>query len=400
MKVEGMGENVLYREWICICLILLGGSVFEAQEPKRNSLESRRILREEIAYRTGVERSLSKEMSAEIQALPVFGEIQWTVKSLPFIDQGPHGGISGMGMAEVGGKVYMAGGFTPSGDDTGEAWNRSSRLAYSYDPQKNEWVRLPDLPARREYTRGVGLEDSFLIVGGFSQGSPGRAAAEVFQLSWAENAPQWSTLPPMKVPRSHTAANRVGDLLIVMGGNEYELSEKGYSVRTIRGITEIFDLKDQNANWEFGTPIPGLPRGWSASAVVEGRVYLMGGVTWTEAGRKRLAECLRYDPLSDSWTRLADFPIPISGWAAGTWEKRYLIVIGGAGTRWNDLVFVYDTQRDCWMRCEGSLLTGAHFNDPGVCVIGDTVYVVGAEGGGGSHYNDFLVGKILPASQP
>jgi hypothetical protein len=34
------------------------------------------------------------------------------------------------------------------------------------------------------------------------------------------------------------------------------------------------------------------------------------------------------------------------------------------------------------------------FNDPGVVVIGDTIYVLGAEGPSGSHWNYFLVGRI------
>ena len=36
------------------------------------------------------------------------------------------------------------------------------------------------------------------------------------------------------------------------------------------------------------------------------------------------------------------------------------------------------------------------FNDPGVASIGDTIYVLGAEGPDGSHYNYFLMGRITP----
>ena len=64
---------------------------------------------------------------------------------------------------------------------------------------------------------------------------------------------------------------------------------------------------------------------------------------------------------------------------------------------WSDLTLAYDTQEDQWLQVEGVLPPGAVFNDPGVVIIGDTIYVLGAEGPDGSHYNYFLIGKIHPA---
>jgi len=61
---------------------------------------------------------------------------------------------------------------------------------------------------------------------------------------------------------------------------------------------------------------------------------------------------------------------------------------------WNDLPFVYDTHEDRWMKIENPLPPGAVFNDPGVCIIGETIYVAGAEGPRGSHFDHFLVGRI------
>jgi hypothetical protein len=71
-------------------------------------------------------------------------------------------------------------------------------------------------------------------------------------------------------------------------------------------------------------------------------------------------------------------------------RDRYLIVIGGAERHWNDVPFVYDTQSNRWLRIESPLPPGGLFNDPGVCIIGHTIYVIGGEGPGGSHFNHFL----------
>jgi hypothetical protein len=80
-----------------------------------------------------------------------------------------------------------------------------------------------------------------------------------------------------------------------------------------------------------------------------------------------------------------------------------LIAIGGViGSQtdlglplWNDLPLAYDTREDRWLKIEGPLLRGALFNDPGVCILDDTIYVAGAEGPSGTHFNYWLVGKIV-----
>lgn len=361
-------------------------------------LLARRQAKEQAVQRAGIDRALSKEMPPELKALPVFGRIEWTVKDLPFIEKGPHGGISGAGMAVVQGQIYLVGGFIPAGDGTQDLGHRSSRWAHRYDPKTDQWTQLPHLPARREYTRAVGTESAFFILGGSVQGKPGQPGADVFRLDAAGSAPAWQTLPPMSVARSHLSVGVVGHQLIAAGGNRYDFADKGYSPRTIQGITERLDLTSIDSSWQKCASIPGHPRGWSATAVLNDQFYMLGGVTWTDKGRLRMAETLRYDLAKDHWQRLADFPVPISGWEAEVYADRYLIVIGGAERHWNDVPFVYDTQSNRWLRIESPLPPGGLFNDPGVCIIGHTIYVIGGEGPGGSHFNHFLIGQIKPAS--
>lgn len=85
--------------------------------------------------------------------------------------------------------------------------------------------------------------------------------------------------------------------------------------------------------------------------------------------------------------------------------NRYVILVGGveaekisaekmAQHTWNDIVFAYDTEQDRWLRLEGLTPPGGVYNDPGVVVVGNTIYVVGGEGPRGSHFDHFLTGKI------
>ena len=95
----------------------------------------------------------------------------------------------------------------------------------------------------------------------------------------------------------------------------------------------------------------------------------------------------------------------MSGWQAGAFAGRYAVLIGGVAAAlpgpgsadlWNDVAFVYDAERDRWSRLDQPLPPGGVFNDPGVAVVGSTVYVAGAEGPRGSHFRHLLAGRIQP----
>ncbi len=376
-------------------LLVMTGISIAADDPR---IAARRLAREAAVQSAGIDRAMSKEMPESVKALPVFGEIEWTVKELPFIAKGPHAGISGAGMVVVDGLIYLAGGFIPAGDGTQDLGYRTSRWAHRYDPKTDEWTPLPDMPARREYTRAIAGDKEVYVLGGFAQGKPGQPSADVFRLDVSQTPLQWQTISPLTVPRTHTAVGKVGHQLIVAGGNKYDITQKGYSPQTIQSVTDVLDLTKPELGWKQRAPIPGSPRGWCASAVVNDKFYMLGGVTWTAKARERLQQALRYDPARDEWQRLADPPLPISGWECEAFQNRYLIIIGGAARHWSDMAFVYDTQTDHWSRMANALPPGGLFNDPGVCIIGDTIYVAGGEGAGGSHFNHFLIGKIKPRS--
>ncbi len=380
-----------------LCGLFAAADGRAAEDPR---IAARKQAKEATVQRAGVQRALSKEMPQAVRDLPVCGTIQWTVKEMPFVEKGPHGGISGMGMVAIAGKVYVMGGFIPAGDETDDPSRRTSRWAHRYDPESNAWTGLPDMPARREYTRAIATDKDVFVLGGAVQMRPTVPSAEVFRLDVSQKMLKWRAFSSLTVPRTHMAVGKVGRYLVVAGGNKYDLAEKGYSEATIQNVTEVFDLTRPDRGWMQRTPIPGRARGWTASSVLNGKLYLLGGVTFagdgkeTPRSRTRLQESLSFDPVHDKWAHLADAPIPISGWQSAPYRDRYLIVVGGASTLWNDVPFLYDVVADRWMRIASPLPPGGLFNDPGVAIIEDTIYVAGAEGPGGSHFNHFLVGKI------
>ena len=94
-----------------------------------------------------------------------------------------------------------------------------------------------------------------------------------------------ASLPPPLVPRTHLAVGKVGHYLVAAGGNRYDIAEKGYSASTIPTCTEVFDLAEPETGLELQrSPLPGSPRGWTASTGLEGKLYVFGGVTFAGRG--------------------------------------------------------------------------------------------------------------------
>ena len=349
---------------------------------------------------------LSQKTPTALRELPSFGKIEWTLNKIPFVAKGPNGGISGMGMVVHDGLIYLMGGFIPAGDETDDlASRRTSRWTHRYDPKSKKWTRLPDMPGRREYTRAIATNNAIYVVGGSMQrkGSPeGELVADdCFKLDFSKDPPAWQKHSKFSVPRTHMAVGYIEEYLMVIGGCKWD-NISGYHSSTMKGITEVFDLTKPELGWQMRSAIPGTPRGWTASAPCKNRLYMFGGLTFSAKKQQvKVRESLCYDPALDRWAHLAPPPEAISGWEAATYADRYIIVVGGCAEAapFSDLAFAYDTETDRWMKINGVMpgsdSGGNAFNDPGVCIIDDTIYVAGAEGYA-SHWEYFLIGKIKP----
>ena len=99
---------------------------------------------------------------------------------------------------------------------------------------------------------------------------------------------------------------------------------------------------------QAGVPDRGAMEGTVAE--LDGRMYVIGGFrndgTWTS-----LSRTLRYDPATDAWQRLADFPVTISHAAAATHGGRIYVFGGHSETHdptAHDAVRVYDPAADRW----------------------------------------------------
>jgi DNA-binding CsgD family transcriptional regulator len=242
---------------------------------------------------------------------------------------------------------------------------------------------------------------------------------------------RWRALAQMPTPRARLAVTVHGEKIFAIGGE---------SLAGITGMVEVY--APESDNWSRGADLP-TPVANAGAAVLKNRIYLPGGSTadgqisellqiydpdagetgsWTLAamlpkglsayaiathdgmlylfggwdGNAYVAETLKYDPQTDTWSSLAPMETPRAFAGAGTVGDRIYVVGGFDEQNELDTCEVYAPALDSWTECP-------QMNAPrggiGVAVIADTLYVVG---GGWQSYlveNEYLSVPVDPTQE-
>lgn len=149
-----------------------------------------------------------------------------------------------------------------------------------------------------------------------------------------------------------------------------EISNNAVTSVTVDGIPYIYtfsglekgktfnDISDfaarYNANENIWEEIPGVPdkigRLGSTAETVNGKIYLFGGYTVAEdSSETSTSEVFKYDPIANSYERVADMLLPVEDAVSLVYKDRYIYLVSG----WNytnnvSNVQVYDTETNSW----------------------------------------------------
>jgi N-acetylneuraminic acid mutarotase len=160
-----------------------------------------------------------------------------------------------------GGKIYVAGGRVPRGNDFAV-----------YDPAADRWEALPDLPSQRNHIAGAAINGRIHIVGGrLGNGlSPLKSTAhEVFD----PQTRSWTTAAPMLSGRSGINGVMARGCFHVWGG-------EGPA-----GMTPQHEYYDPRTNqWSSLRNMPIPIHGVVGSAFVNGLIWVTGGGTQVGGG--------------------------------------------------------------------------------------------------------------------
>ena len=159
-------------------------------------------------------------------------------------------------------------------------------------------------------------------------------------------------------------------------------------------VLSHFAMETATANeWRVISELP-TPRGEFATAVVDGKIYLIGGTPfenlrgvrrenepgiWRGPFGMSLVEV--YDPQTNSWERVADIPTARSEPITAVVDGKIYVLAGyvgkdnrGVNLKNLDVVEMYDPQTDTWVRKQDMSIPRTQF---GIGVVAGRIYAIG-----------------------
>ncbi len=238
--------------------------------------------------------------------------------------------------AVVGGKLYLFGGFT----DTLAASNQLD----VHDPVSDTWTRKQDMPTRVTHLNPALDGLTIWLAGGFKGKHPGPVTNEVWK--YDVTADTWTAGPPLPEPRAGGGLEVVGRRLHYFGGYKSDR-------QTDSGDHWSLNL-DGGKTWEREADLP-TPRGHLSSAVLDGKLYALGGAHGHDKTQNDLNPCHRFDPATKKWTQIASLPDGRSHFESSTLiHQGRILIVGGRCNQSKpprnvvgDLL-EYDPKTDAW----------------------------------------------------
>jgi N-acetylneuraminic acid mutarotase len=238
----------------------------------------------------------------------------------------------------------------------------SSTTTKFYDPATNRWSTGPGLPLPLHHFTAVTYKGEAVVIGGFVPGDELTSSQSDGVYALREGT--WQKLPSLHHKRAAAGAAVVGDKIVVVGGQA-----EGRLVTQ----TEVFD----GERWTDAARIP-TPREHLGAASDGRYLYAVGGRQLSAA--KNVGALERYDPASDSWSKLAAMPKAV-GSVGVTFVAGRVIAVGGEGiTTALNAVQGYDVRRHAWSQLP-ALPKGRH--GPAVTTLRGSLYAIGGAAAAG-----------------
>jgi len=248
---------------------------------------------------------------------------RWTDRKAPLPVKRHHYGV-----AAVGGKVYAIGGCT--GETESEPHTAIADL-HEFDPATGKGTTRAPLPEPRRNLAAVAVNGLLYVVGGSDLGGTPKPV-----LVYDPQRNSWRATKAVMNLVGCWGAHAIGGRIYALG---MRIDPANPATPPFR--TDEIDLATETVTAR--KPIA-IGRSGHASAALAGKLYVLGGAV---RGGRPAAEVERYEPASDTWTRLADLDLPRS-WMGAVALGDAIWLLGGVNTKWETperLVEAYRPER-------------------------------------------------------
>jgi hypothetical protein len=239
------------------------------------------------------------------------------------------------------------GGYTPLGESAAQAARGAplQRIVGHYRPQPGPGGQQrsaasaggPSRPAQAPVPDGTSWVPASSPPFIAAEIAADPATGKVYAVAYGDEAAvlnpatgKWSALPPMPYVRGYGDAAVIAGKLYVTGG----------------GLASLVVYNPATNLWSTAASAPDIYESETATAVLGGKMYLVGGCAVAVCGETTVQV---YDAASDTWTTAAPYPVPVEGAACGGIAGK-LYCAGG----WSDSFgstsagYVYDPASNSW----------------------------------------------------
>jgi N-acetylneuraminic acid mutarotase len=199
------------------------------------------------------------------------------------------------------------------------------------------WMQMTSMNIPKGGSQSCVIDSMIYVFGGLDKDIESLSSAEVYNTK----TNSWSDLTPVPVDLYSTSAGVINDTIYLAGGWR---REGGWFT-----IDSTFAYYPETDSWEAKEECPKNAAG-HAWCVLNGRLYLFGGISSTDTDTSAQKQALVYDPATDTWDALPDMSY------ARTFESRACVydgqiyVFGGVDYNWNNIEKVekYDPVENTW----------------------------------------------------
>jgi len=247
-------------------------------------------------------------------------------------------------------------------DGTDGSANLSS--VYAYDPNTDSWTAMADSPTAREAPTASYLSGKIYLANGWDASGNPTAELDVYDPA----TDTWSTATANPVPAAGGSASAVlnGKMYVVGGCND------GGCASPLTAV-QVYDPSTDS--WSSAADYP-QPVTFAMCGGINGKLYCAGGSATNE-----YANGYVYDPSADSWSPIADIPVASGGLWASSYISSHseLLVSGGVTANFATVTnegYAYDPTSDTWTALPNS--NNTLYRGAGACGF----YRIGGSTGG------------------
>ena len=278
----------------------------------------------------------------------------------------------GNAAAAVGGKIYLFGGF----DHKKHIGGRGPALSTVdvYDTRTNTWHAAAEMPTPRIAPRTAVFSNQIYVFGGYDY--KGRWGVKRYHKTvevYDTQTDTWVKKPDMPTLRTPFATAVVDGKIYLIGGTRIEVKDGVFAEKAITGLVEVYD--PLTSRWEKRADMP-TARSVSNAVVVDSKIYVIGGQVrfgGDLAGRfvTRIEE---YNPKTDQWHQLPDMPM-FKFWFSTVAVDNEIYTIGGFNNeiKRTDAVDVYNPTVEKWRQIEPLTIS----KTTTAAVANGTIYTLG-----------------------